>query len=44
MMNFKIVIDFDVKEEIPFNRKGIKRNPKFMKIVEDIEDYMMKIN
>tara|TARA_R110000851_G_scaffold47424_1_gene115097 strand:- start:54432 stop:55247 length:816 start_codon:yes stop_codon:yes gene_type:complete len=38
----KFVMHYDIA--LPFNRKGIKRDPKFMKIVEQIEDTMMSIN
>jgi NitT/TauT family transport system ATP-binding protein len=37
----KFIMHYDIT--LPFNRSGIKRDPKFMKIVEQIEDYMMSI-
>ena len=37
----KFIMHYNIN--LPFNREGIKRDPKFMKIVEQIEDYMMTI-
>ena len=37
-----LVMHYDVN--LPFNREGIKRDPQFSRIVEEIEDYMMKLN
>lgn len=37
----RFIMHYDI--DLPFERKGIKRNPKFMNIVEQIEDYMMTI-
>ena len=35
------IMHYDIN--LPINRTGIKRDPKFMKIVEQIEDFMMSI-
>lgn len=40
----KIVHHVDVASVLPFNRKGIKRDPKFMKLVHDVEDLMMQVD
>lgn len=40
----KIVHHIDVASVLPYNRKGIKRDPKFMKLVHDVEDLMMKVD
>lgn len=37
----KFIMHYDIN--LPAERKGIKRDPKFMRIVERIEDYMMTI-
>lgn len=37
----RFIMHYDIN--LPFNRTGIKRDPKFMKIVEQIEDFMMSI-
>ena len=37
----QFIMHYDIA--LPFNRAGIKRDPKFSKIVEDIEDFMMSI-
>ena len=38
----QFVMHYEVN--LPFNRTGIKRDPKFSRIVEEIEDFMMKLN
>jgi len=38
----KFIMHYDIN--LPFNRMGIKRDPKFMNLVEQIEDFMMSIN
>ena len=40
----KIVHHIDVASVLPYNRKGIKRDPKFMKLVHDVEDLMMQVD
>lgn len=40
----KIVHHIDVASILPYNRKGIKRDPKFMNIVHDVEDLMMQVD
>jgi len=37
----KFIKHYDIN--LPFNRVGIKRDPKFMQTVEEVEDYMMSI-
>lgn len=37
----KFVMHYDIA--LPKDRKGIKRDPRFMKLVHDIEDYMMNL-
>lgn len=37
----KFIMHYEI--ELPKNRKGIKRDPKFNRIVEEIEDFMMSI-
>ena len=37
----KFIMHYDIA--LPFNRTGIKRDPKFNQIVEQIEDFMMSI-
>jgi len=38
----QFVMHYDIN--LPFNRTGIKRDPRFSRIVEEIEDFMMSIS
>lgn len=40
----KIVHHVNVSSVLPFNRKGIKRDPKFTKLVHQVEDLMMEVD
>jgi len=40
----KIVHHIDVASVLPHSRKGVKRDPRFMKLVHDVEDLMMKVD
>jgi len=40
----KIVHHVNVASELPFERKGIKRDPKFTELVHKVEDLMMKVD
>ena len=40
----KIAHHIDVASVLPYNRKGIKRDPKFTQLVHKVEDLMMQVD